>query len=62
MESYHPLIKREWLNRCRIYNYEHVYQLLFEYIETFNNTIRVHGHCEYLSPNEYKSTYCNYAN
>lgn len=62
IESYHSLIKREWLNRYRIYNYEHAYQLVFEYIETFYNTIRIHSHCEYLSPNEYESAYCDSAN
>ena len=33
-------IKREWLNRFNIKNYRHAYNLIFEYIETFYNTVR----------------------
>ena len=29
----------------------------FEYIETFYNTVRIHSHCGYLSPNEYENVY-----
>ena len=54
IESYHALIKREWLNRFKITNYEHAYRLVFEYIEGFYNTIRVHSHCDFKSPNEYE--------
>ncbi len=31
--------------------------LVFEYIETFYNTVRIHSHCGYLSPNEYENVY-----
>ncbi|MFR3411889.1 MAG: IS3 family transposase [Coprococcus sp.] len=27
------------------------------YIETFYNTVRIHSHYEYLSPNEYEEQY-----
>ncbi|WP_416810416.1 MULTISPECIES: IS3 family transposase [Lachnospiraceae] len=27
------------------------------YIETFYNTVRIHSHCRYLSPNEYEEQY-----
>ena len=57
IESFHALIKREWLNRFKIKNYEHAYKLVFEYIETFYNTVRIHSHCGYLSPNEYENVY-----
>ena len=30
---------------------------IFEYIETFYNTVRIHSHCGYLSPNEYENVY-----
>lgn len=33
IESFHSLIKREWLNRFNIINYKHAYRLVFEYIE-----------------------------
>ena len=57
IESFHSLIKREWLNRYKIRNYTHAYQLVFEYIETFYNTVRIHSHCDYVSPNEYELQY-----
>lgn len=57
IESFHALIKREWINRFKIFNYAHAYKLIFEYIETFYNTVRIHSHCEYLSPNEYEKKY-----
>ena len=49
IESFHALIKREWLNRFKILDYEHAYKLIFQYIETFYNTVRIHSHCDYLS-------------
>lgn len=54
IESFHALLKREWINRFRILDYHHAYKLIFEYIETFYNTVRIHSHCGYLSPNEYE--------
>ena len=57
IESFHALIKREWLNRFKIFNYNHAYRLVFQYIETFYNTVRIHSHCGYLSPDEYEKIY-----
>lgn len=57
IESFHALIKREWLNFYKIMNYKEAYQLVFEYIEGFYNTTRIHSHCEYQSPNEYERNY-----
>ena len=57
IESFYALLKREWLNRFKIVNYEQAYKLVFEYIETFYNTIRIHSHCKYLSPNNYEDIY-----
>lgn len=54
IESFHSLIKREWLKRKVLFDYEHVYDLCFEYIETFYNTVRIHSHCNYESPDEYE--------
>lgn len=55
IESFHSLIKREWLDRTMILDYEQAYDLCFEYIETFYNTVRIHSFCEYESPNNYES-------
>lgn len=57
IESFHALIKREWLNRFKISDYNHAYRLVFEYIETFYNTIRIHSHCDYMSPNDFERLY-----
>lgn len=57
IESFHSLIKREWLERFKIMNDSHAYRLVFQYIEAFYNTVRIHSHCGYLSPNEYEKNY-----
>lgn len=57
IESFHALIKREWLNRFRILNLSHAHALVFEYIETFYNTIRIHSHCHYMSPDRFEWLY-----
>ena len=54
IEALHSLIKREWLNRFKIRNYNHAYRLIFEYLEAFYNTKRIHSHCNYMTPNEYE--------
>ncbi len=60
IESFHSLIKREWLNRFRIRDYRHAYTLVFEYLEKFYNTVRIHSHCNYMSPDEYEKLYQQY--
>lgn len=57
IESFHALIKREWLGRFKIIDYGHACQLVFQYIEAFYNTVRIHSHCGYLSPDEYEKKY-----
>jgi transposase InsO family protein len=57
IESFHSIIKREWLNRFKIQNFRHAYQLVFEYLEVFYNTKRIHSHCDYMSPNDFESLY-----
>lgn len=59
IESFHALIKREWLNRFKIKGYEHAYTLIFEYIEAFYNTVRIHSHCNYMAPNQFEKLYEN---
>ena len=59
IESFHSLIKREWLYRFQIQGYDNCRSLVFEYIETFYNTKRIHSHCGYVSPNEYEEQYQN---
>ena len=47
IESFHALIKREWLNRFKIGNYRQAYRLIFEYIEAWQDApsgIMVNNH------------------
>lgn len=55
IESFHALIKREWLNRYVIQNLKHAHELIFEYIDAFYNTVRIHGHCGMKSPHDFES-------
>ena len=57
IEAFHSLIKREWLKRYLIWDFQQAYQLCFEYIETFYNTKRIHSHCDYMSPNDFERIY-----
>lgn len=57
IESFHALIKREWLYRHNIKDYMHAKKLVFEYIDTFYNTVRSHSHCDYLSPQQFEDLY-----
>ncbi|QWV87605.1 IS3 family transposase [Streptococcus parasuis] len=57
IESFHSLIKREWLHRFKIQNHVHAHKLVFEYIECFYNTKRIHGHCDFMSPNDFEKLY-----
>ena len=57
IESFHSLIKREWLSRFVIRNYDHARQLIFEYIDAFYNTERLHSHCGYVSPNKFEKQF-----
>lgn len=62
IEAFHSLIKCEWLDRIKIRNYNHAYTLVFEYIETFYNTVRIHSSLDYLSPNEYIKKFYTHSN
>lgn len=57
IESFHALIKREWLNRFKIKDYNDARSLIFEYIETFYNTRRIHSHNNFFSPLEAEKKY-----
>ena len=57
IESFHALIKREWLWRFQIKDYDQAYSLIFEYIDAFYNTTRIHSHCDYKSPLAYENEY-----
>ena len=52
----------EWLNRFKIQNYQQAYVLVFEYINAFYNTLRIHSHYQHMSPNDYEKLYTNSRN
>ena len=41
----------------RVRDYDHAYRLIFECLEAFYNTKRIHSHCDYMSPNDYEELY-----
>ncbi len=57
IEPFHSLLKREWINRFKIMDYKHAYKLVFRYIETFYNTVRIHSHCNYESSDGHEKKY-----
>lgn len=57
MKSFRSLLKREWINRFKITDYNHAYKFVFEYIEAFYDTVRIHSHCGYALPNKYEKKY-----
>jgi transposase InsO family protein len=57
IESFHSLLKSGCLHRVKIRDYAHAYRFVFEYIETFYNTVRSPSDCNYLSQNEYERKY-----
>lgn len=57
IESFHALIKREWINRFKIHLYSEAKRLVFRYIETFYNTVRIQSHCGFKSPKQLEDEY-----
>ena len=57
MRAWNPFLKREWLNRFKIRDYKQAYRLIFEYLEAFYNTKRIHSHCDFMSPDEFEQVY-----
>ena len=57
MESFPSILKSEWLNRFKIRDYNQAYRLIFEYLEAFYNTKRIHSHCDFMSPDKFERVY-----
>lgn len=57
IESFHALIKREWLNKYYFKNLTDVRKAVFEYIEVFYNPKRIHSSLNYQTPNQYEQGY-----
>jgi putative transposase len=57
MESFYKTLKTELLTEKRFTNAHEVQKAVFEYIEMFYNTKRMHSALGYLSPKEYENRY-----
>ncbi|MEK1367936.1 IS3 family transposase, partial [Lactiplantibacillus plantarum] len=43
--------------RFKIHSYSEAKRLVFQYIETFYNTVRIHSHCGFKSPKQLEDEY-----
>ena len=55
-ESFHALLKKEWLHHKKLYNYEDAYREIYNYIEGFYNPIRIHSSIGYVSPDTFEKS------
>lgn len=53
-ESFHAMLKKECLYQYKIHNYCEAYALIYNYIENFYNTKRIHSSINYFSPCDYE--------
>ena len=53
-ESFHSLLKKEWLYQKKLYTFEDAYREIYNYIEGFYNSIRIHSSLGYISPNSFE--------
>jgi len=57
IESFHALIKREWLSKYYFKNINSVRRAVFEYIDVFYNRKRIHSTLGYQTPIQYEISY-----
>ncbi|WP_332373605.1 IS3 family transposase [Lactococcus cremoris] len=55
LESWHGHLKREWLYRYSIKDFNQAKHEVFWYIESFYNQNRIHQGLDYLTPNEFEN-------
>ena len=55
LESWHSHLKREWLYRHSIKDFNQAKHEIFWYIESFYNQNRIHQGRNYLTPNEFEN-------
>jgi len=61
-ESFHSLLKKEWLYQKNLYTFEDAFREIYNYIEGFYNPIRVHSSIGYLSPLNFENSLSNSQN
>jgi len=57
MESFFATLKKEWVFHRKYRDLEHLDGSLFEYIELFYNSKRLHAQLANVSPKEYYHNY-----
>jgi transposase InsO family protein len=57
MESFFSTLKNEWVHHQRYRSRSQARTDIFDYIEGFYNTVRLHSTLRYLSPAEYEAQY-----
>lgn len=57
IESFHSVLKKEFLYCTKLSTKQQAQQDMFEYIELFYNRKRIHGSLDYLSPVQFEKLY-----
>ena len=57
MESFNAILKKEEVNLNRYDNLENTKLILFDFIESWYNNIRIHSKIDYMTPNEKYNNY-----
>jgi putative transposase len=57
IESFHSVLKKEFVYCTKFHTKAQAQQDMFEYIELFYNRKRIHGTLGYMSPNQFESQY-----
>lgn len=57
MESFHSLIKREWVYQTKFATRSEARKQIYGYIEFFYNRKRIHSYLDYLSPDRFEQLY-----
>ncbi len=58
-ESFHSLLKKEWLYQKKLYTFHDAYREIFNYIDGFYNPIRIHSSLGYVSPIVFENNFFN---
>lgn len=53
-ESFHASLKKEFLYQMKLFSYEDAFKAIYDYIEGFYNSTRIHSSIGYLSPNDFE--------
>jgi transposase InsO family protein len=59
MESFNSIIKKEEVYTTTYKDFQDAKLALFEYIEGYYNTVRIHSSIDYYTPNEFEDAYYN---